>query len=95
MTTSLKAEKKDAFCKYWNKAWIWRCECASLPAAVSEALTPEPKKDVMQSEAMRGELPEHETQGNNIDISYELPAEGAKLNNLMAGLRTRFQKSLC
>nr|XP_046184949.1 pleckstrin homology domain-containing family A member 5-like isoform X2 [Oncorhynchus gorbuscha] len=56
----------------------------SLPAAVSEALTPEPEEDVMQSEAMRGEAPEHETQGNNIDISYELPAEGAKLNNLMA-----------
>uniref|UniRef100_A0A674EQL2 Pleckstrin homology domain containing, family A member 5 n=1 Tax=Salmo trutta TaxID=8032 RepID=A0A674EQL2_SALTR len=56
----------------------------SLPAAVSEALTPEPEKDVMQSEVMQGEAPEHETQGNNIDISYELPVEGAKLNNLMA-----------
>lgn len=74
---------------------MWRCDCASLPAAVSEALTPELEEDMMQSEVMQGEAPEHETQGNNIDISYELPAEGAKLNNLMAGLRTRFQKSLC
>lgn len=74
---------------------MWRCDCASLPAAVSEALTPELEEDMMQSEVMQGEAPEHETQGNNIDISYELPVEGAKLNNLMAGLRTRFQKSLC
>eukprot|EP00063_Salmo_salar_P033669 XP_014008504.1 PREDICTED: pleckstrin homology domain-containing family A member 5-like isoform X9 [Salmo salar] len=56
----------------------------SLPAAVSEALTPELEEDMMQSEVMQGEAPEHETQGNNIDISYELPVEGAKLNNLMA-----------
>lgn len=56
---------------------------------MSEALTPELEEDMMQSEVMQGEAPEHETQGNNIDISYELPVEGAKLNNLMAGKRTQ------
>ncbi|KAK6314925.1 hypothetical protein J4Q44_G00144540 [Coregonus suidteri] len=60
----------------------------SLPAAVSEALTPEPEEDdVKQSEAVQGEAPEHETQ-RNIDISYELPAEGAKLNNNMMAVKS-------
>uniref|UniRef100_A0A8C7HJ09 Pleckstrin homology domain containing, family A member 5 n=1 Tax=Oncorhynchus kisutch TaxID=8019 RepID=A0A8C7HJ09_ONCKI len=60
----------------------------SLPAAVSEALTPELEEDMMQSEVMQGEAPEHETQGNNINISYELPVEGAKLNNNLMAAQT-------
>ncbi|XP_036800485.1 pleckstrin homology domain-containing family A member 5 isoform X11 [Oncorhynchus mykiss] len=60
----------------------------SLPAAVSEALTPELEEDMMQSEVMQGEAPEHETQGNNINISYELPVEGAKLNNNLMAVKS-------
>ncbi|XP_052347881.1 pleckstrin homology domain-containing family A member 6-like isoform X3 [Oncorhynchus keta] len=60
----------------------------SLPAAVSEALTPELEEDMMQSEVMQGEAPEHETQGNNINISYELQVEGAKLNNNLMAAQT-------
>ncbi|XP_052347893.1 pleckstrin homology domain-containing family A member 5-like isoform X14 [Oncorhynchus keta] len=60
----------------------------SLPAAVSEALTPELEEDMMQSEVMQGEAPEHETQGNNINISYELQVEGAKLNNNLMAVKS-------
>ncbi|XP_064864257.1 pleckstrin homology domain-containing family A member 5-like isoform X2 [Oncorhynchus nerka] len=60
----------------------------SLPAAVSEALTPELEEDMMQSEVMQGEAPEHETQGNNINISYELPVEDAKLNNNLMAVKS-------
>ncbi|XP_071243092.1 pleckstrin homology domain-containing family A member 5-like isoform X6 [Salvelinus alpinus] len=55
----------------------------SLPAAVSEALTPELEEDVMQSEVMQGE-----TQGNNMNRSYELPVEGAKLNNNLLAVKS-------